>query len=425
MPGSRRGYPAWYAAFGLAAALHVALVGLQAGRPDTLAAVSDSREYIAIASNLAAGHGFSQEPGPPYAPDLRRTPVYPGMLAALFLLTGPSLLAASILNVILGLGTIALVCRLMADRFGARAATATGLLLATDPLSLVYHSLILTETTFALLLVCGIWLLTHERAHTWRRAAAIGVLLGAAALCRPIGLFLPLALLPVFAIRWTRASPGRLAGGYAALNLVYAGVVGVWLVRNLMVFGAPVLTSLGGVNLYFHRAAYVEAERRAADVEGVRDEWQREFDMRSGSWSEREKMAWLQAEGRTIIAHDLRLYAKAYAKSLIRMMGPETYDTFRAGLIAPGSRAARVHLIASWLHLAVCYGLVALGVARGWRTPEGRTLVGVVTVVVAYFVLIGGPEVYARFRMPLMPPLAMIGGLAFTGRTTRDLSRSR
>jgi hypothetical protein len=30
---------------------------------------------------------------------------------------------------------------------------------------------------------------------------------------------------------------------------------------------------------------------------------------------------------------------------------------------------------------------------------------------VAYFVLVSGPEAYARFRVPVMPFLAMLGGL--------------
>jgi len=30
---------------------------------------------------------------------------------------------------------------------------------------------------------------------------------------------------------------------------------------------------------------------------------------------------------------------------------------------------------------------------------------------IAYFVLVSGPEAYARFRVPLMPFLAILGGL--------------
>ena len=50
--------------------------------PDRLLAEEDSAEYAQLARNLAGGHGFSQAAQPPYEPDVRRTPVYPAVLAA-------------------------------------------------------------------------------------------------------------------------------------------------------------------------------------------------------------------------------------------------------------------------------------------------------------------------------------------------------
>ena len=54
--------------------------------PARLLSPPDSAEYVAIGHNVAAGHGFSADPAPPYRPDLRRTPGYPSLLAGAFLI---------------------------------------------------------------------------------------------------------------------------------------------------------------------------------------------------------------------------------------------------------------------------------------------------------------------------------------------------
>src|SRR5260221_826817 len=72
-----------------ALALRLALFGCATSHPERLLTEEDSVEYERIARNLADGHGFSQAAHAPYHADLRRTPVYPAMLAVGFLPPGP------------------------------------------------------------------------------------------------------------------------------------------------------------------------------------------------------------------------------------------------------------------------------------------------------------------------------------------------
>src|ERR1700687_465086 len=67
----------------------------------------DSFEYDQLAINLLAGHGYSQGVVPPYLPDVRRTPLFPLLLASTYALVGylPSVAVATNM----ALGTLACV----------------------------------------------------------------------------------------------------------------------------------------------------------------------------------------------------------------------------------------------------------------------------------------------------------------------------
>lgn len=403
----------WLAVGSLTIALHVALLARTWPHPDRFVSSTDSVEYLAIADNLLAGHGFSQSSSPPYEADLRRTPVFPVMLASVFAVSGRDVPVAAAVNAGVGLVATLIISMLVARQAGARAGVATAAFLAVDLTTLAYRHLILTESLFTTLLVAAIWALAAPVTLRPRHAAAAGLALGLAGLCRPIGLFLAPGLLPVFVFRARRQGWQRSFSQYAILNLICGLMLGLWVARNAVYFGIFALTSLGGVNLYFHRAAYVEATVEGTDVEVVRDRLEREFDERSRGWSERDKLAWLGEHGRAgITAHPLA-YAGATLGGLARMFSPERDEVYRLLGLEPFSRVARLLWGLTWLHLAVLYVCVIIGLVRAVRFPPSHQLVVVTMMVLAYFIVLSGPEMYARFRMPLMPLLAALGGMAF------------
>jgi uncharacterized RDD family membrane protein YckC len=95
------------------------------------------------------------------------------------------------------------------------------------------------------------------------------------------------------------------------------------------------------------------------------------------------------------------------------MLGPETYDTREAWRLRGDDALARGYVAISWAHLTLAYTLAIAGIVRGARSRSARHLTLVVVLTFGYFLIISGPEVYARFRMPLMPLVAALGGLAF------------
>ncbi len=95
------------------------------------------------------------------------------------------------------------------------------------------------------------------------------------------------------------------------------------------------------------------------------------------------------------------------------MAGPEQHEIFKLLGVARGSAAGWAIVIFGALHLAGLYGCVMLGLVRHGTNARAWPMAVAVVTVTLYLLAIGGPEMYPRFRMPLMPMLAALAGLAF------------
>src|SRR5262249_12519224 len=138
-------------------------------------------------------------------------------------------------------------------------------------------------------------------------AVQSGALLGSAALCRPAGILLGPASLPVFA--WRMGDRRAAAKRYVWLNAVFVLFALAWFERNAIVAGAPTFTSIASVNLYFHRAAAVEARLQGRTPEEVRADWERQFASMTGRWTESQKLEWMTEHARRVIAEHPFVYA--------------------------------------------------------------------------------------------------------------------
>jgi 4-amino-4-deoxy-L-arabinose transferase-like glycosyltransferase len=205
---------------------------------------SDSYFYFLSAKSIAAGHGYSIL-GHPTA----FFPVgWPGFLAGLFSITGPSYAAIEVLNIVLWAVSGGLVYAL-GRRLGGRAVgLVAGILVAVAPTITIYAMRAPSEALFIPLLLIVCLLLTGRReTPSLRRAAIAGVLLGVAILVRSTAELLPL-LLPL----WLLLRRPRRESWRAALVLaVTSGLVLVpWAVRNEVVMHSFALSTNGGYTLW-------------------------------------------------------------------------------------------------------------------------------------------------------------------------------
>jgi len=378
------------------------------GDPSRLLLVTDSSEYAAIAHNIDNGRGFSADAAPPFRPDIRRTPIYPLILAAVFRLQQSGLRLAALVSVMAGAAAAAATCLIAWHLFGPGPALVAGLLLAIDAGNVGYSVMLLTDEVFSIFLLAGVAMLVRR---PMRPASSIasGVLLGAAALCRPAGLLLGPVSYP--ALAWRAPTRKDAVRAYVRVNVVFAAIVLAWIGRNALVSGSTTLSSVGAVNLYFHRAAGIEAWLQGRDAGDVRTEWEARFAAMSAGWSESEKSEWLTARAREIIAAHPGVYARLTVDGIVRMFSTDVEEICLVFDVREDSTTGRAFAHVQSLQLWIVYPAALLGLAAALRDPARRRAILIPVAFIGYFgVVSAGPEAYARFRVPIMPFVAMLSG---------------
>lgn len=425
-PGSRRfltGRLLWLAIFAVALLprlIFFLIATLGSGR---VFWAPDSLEYDLLGRNLARHGVFSQSLAPPFTPDLQRTPLFPLQIALAYLVAGylpPRAVTLAVAGTVaIGALTSVLLARLVTWWAGRRAGLVAGLLLAFDLTSIVYASMLLSEVLFTLLLTAVLLALARYcRQADARLALLAGAGLGLATLTRPIGVFLVVALAPVFFLARGRRGWPRALRDLVLCALALGVLVLPWSWRTRAAGGTDVVATQAAINAYFHRGALIAAWGTGRTSEDVRAEMEAAFQQEAAArgWSEEEQVRVMQERAARLIAEHRLLYLRLQLRGMLQLLGPETDALFDVlGLrAAPHQRPAR-GVYTAWkavgmVQLAVVYALAmvgALALARRRRWAE----LALLTLPVAYFLAVSGPEAYARFRVPVMPAIVVLASL--------------
>jgi 4-amino-4-deoxy-L-arabinose transferase-like glycosyltransferase len=414
----------------------------------------DARHYVLLGRNLLLEGHYSRQEGPPFAPDFLRTPVYPLVAGALDIVAGP--VAIYLLQIGLHLAVVWLVFGLAERTLGRRPAFWAALLMALDLMLAVYNHAALTEPLFlALSLAAVFWLLPRllsspgesTEAFGWPVFLGAGSLMALATLTRPAGVYLP--LLAAIASLWflRRRSGWRGAARAAALVLLPSVVlVGAWVLRNERAFGVARVSSVEPVGVVYmagagayqlhHGVERPEAQRTIAAAYDLptlleaQNPWLTEL-------SEAEIDHRLRAASREVLgaypgdlvlssalglvkgslSHNVGNLASLHDRSwtppglggLLKLRAEAVGRLFSNHPALVGAFGWQVAHAILTLVLAVV-GLWRLLLCRA-RRPLGISLL----VLLAYFALgmaLFGVDAYFRSRIPLLPYLAVLAGVA-------------
>jgi len=199
--------------------------------------VSDADHYFGIASNLAAGKGFSHVyPGTVLHETAFRLPFWPGLLAVALVVFGTHLSVAMALNAVIGALVAVQAAALARSVAGRRAGLVAGVVVALYP-PLIANNVVPLSEPLGLLVMLVVVRLLGARRWMWA-AVATGVLI----LTRDGAPIILLGAAPMV---------GLAAGWRQALRfLVVVGLIVVpWVVRNEVQLHHFVLTTSVGYNL--------------------------------------------------------------------------------------------------------------------------------------------------------------------------------
>lgn len=424
----------------LALRLAAPLVALAVTPRGPLTREPDSYGYIDLAEKLVERQGFSNRG----KPELARTPGYP-LFLSIGVLAGHVDGVTIALQIGLGCLTAWLVfqtAKVLFDRTDA--AFAAGLLYACEPLSVLYAGKLLTESLFTTLLAAfGLLLIRYLRSLSWRELAASALALAAAVYVRPIGYFLPAMVAAALAVLVWRHADQRLKrlGQAAGFGLLSMALLGAWQVRNYAVADYPRFAAIADVNLYYYQAAAVLARQQAQPLDLV----QQQLGYRSEAvyyrlhpeqrgWNDARCYEFLRSEALRIVRDDpwgfVRIHLEGVRGTMfdvgtsayvdffgLRKPGAEPVAGRPAGLLDRLGRAIRtrpwevaIHAVLRIVLMAyLVLSLAGLLTTRAWKSEP---LVLLCLVALCLLALSGGPAGYHRFRLPLVPILALLSGQA-------------
>ncbi|HYJ80695.1 MAG TPA: glycosyltransferase family 39 protein [Longimicrobiaceae bacterium] len=414
----------------------------------------DSASYHESARSLLASGTFAVSPDDP-TPQTVRTPGYPAFLAAVYALAGEEPAAAILVQLLLGVATVAVAYLLVRRLAGPRVGLLAAALMALDVPSHRYSLVLLTETLFALLLAaalaCGVALLTGGERRRW--ALGLGVALAAACLVRPVAYYLVIPVGLGLLVQGWRAGWGRRETAVTAALVVlpFAVAVGGWQYRNWRVSGSAALSHVDGRVFLFHRGADIVARRDGIGFLAAREQLQQAYGLDAPGASVAGTNARWRAAGVELIRRHPGIYARTVAGGVARTLlvpGEIPFPPHAARAPEPGWRSelrergvlgalrgrvarrgagetatfslAALHVVVVSLGAAYCLWTLA---ARRKATVADVFLLG----VLLYMLLIqAGPTAGPRSRLPVEPILVLYAarGLADLGGRLRTRPRT-
>jgi 4-amino-4-deoxy-L-arabinose transferase-like glycosyltransferase len=367
---------------------------------------ADTVFYHVIAFHMTEGGGYTN----PYTflPTALFPPGYIFFLVPLYWVFGPEYEIAELANVVLATLSAGLLYLLAWRLAGSGTARVTAAAFAVFPGQVFFTSLIYSEVLFTFVMLGGLLLLVaaRQRDAGWRWYLAFGVIAGAAALVRSVGLSMVL-IGPLYLLLSTRdwrstAQRTALIGIGATLLIV------PWAVRNAITLGDPIFTSsAAGINLWqgHHEGASGggDAPDALLNTYGPLHRPGGEGDVSTAGVKEAvyfavhnpldeiglagDKLRELYAGDTDWIDLNEQFGQKAFMSSALRDVLRMTGEVFYFAVIA----------------------LAGLGVLRWLVQRDGAALLPVVTILVwsfAHIVTFGD----LRYHVPVMPMFALLAG---------------
>ncbi len=383
----------------------------------TRASTVDTQRYLELARSIAIDGRFVFAG----VPELKRTPGYPLFLVPA-VWTGNALTIVP-LQILLGCATVYLVMLLArALSAGERVATWAGLALAVEPLSVVYPSVLLSETLHAFFLAAfALAIAVYLRRRSTRTLVAAALCSAAAVYVRPVTVFLPLLVAAAIALgSGGLRVPTPVRVRHAAVYLtVFVALTVPWVIRNGRVTGYYALTSMLDRRAAIGYGGAIDAARftapRAGEVVSADRYRQMRTDAVRAVIQHPGAAAQLFASGfvRLFIDPGAAMYLQLWNVAPIGL-GAAPLDSNFAARLASTVRARPFVVAFEGVLLLVFASYVVVGIYALRIAPRPhRGVLWFALGTCAYLAVVSaapGGGGRARLRHPMMPFVALLAG---------------
>ena len=207
--------------------------------------------YDEIALNVIQGNGYRINATD--SPNTVRPPLYTLFLMTVFVIFGQARWKIVVIQALLQVITCYLLYRLTLKMTGSKTSSkVAALLLAVYPQSMLYCSMYLTETLFTLLLVItALAYLNLVTNNDGKRSLILGMVLGLAALTRPVSMLLILPLVLLYLVKTSNIDLRSRFLNAGLVILAFVITIIPWTIRNYDCTGKVIpVSSRGGHFLY-------------------------------------------------------------------------------------------------------------------------------------------------------------------------------
>jgi 4-amino-4-deoxy-L-arabinose transferase-like glycosyltransferase len=225
----------------------------------------DSSDYFVLTENLRHNGIFSSSYEAPYIPESFRLPGYPFFLY-LFTFVPFSYVSAMIAQILLAAGSCVLLYRLGKRFLSEKVALIAALLFCVEPTSVLYSTIIMSDTVFVFALLLGIYLFFNPIKNIRLgilAAFAAGLLFGYAVLVRTIAQYLAVfvVIAYLFIFRKDLRPFTHTAIKIAVFALGMLLVLAPWALRQHHWFNTYTLSSTPYINFTQYNLVYFYAHQ--------------------------------------------------------------------------------------------------------------------------------------------------------------------
>lgn len=408
----------------------------------------DSSAYDNTAKAFLQTGRFAVSSDTPDVPQTVRTPGYPFFIAVIYTFFGPNYPPLIIMQIFISLGTIIATYSIASKLWSSKIAILAAFLLSLDIPSFINSQLVLTDTLFTFVLSLTVlvgFYIVKEPAHLIVRALTYGFLLSLATLIRPLTYYAIFPAVMAFIVVWRLQfllSWRRIMIATIAVIIPWSILIGGWQLRNYLRTGSATFSNVVGWNLLFCRAAGIIAEQERISYDEARQRLGIEnytvLHPETKDWTIAQLDRRWKHEGLHIITEYPWLFFESQIRGLCNMMlgsGESTVLKYLGEIqTATGPIKAFFHssideYIQEWAikrtkffilfllaegYLIIFYVSILHGLWQLIQTRNTSWSIHLfIWMLIMYVVIVSvsaGPEAYSRFRIPVMPLLAMYAG---------------